>query len=144
MAAKYKEYEVLGEISPLTNGTRLRTESSTYTTVLNSYPAGTDVEIDLVREYEETVSSEYHQAGDKWGRVVAINGQDPKKADGSPIVGKCWMAIVYLGSRICSEDYDLVPVGEEPTAKEIVGATVVLKYSDQSESEPINMVVENG
>ena len=139
MAAKYTDYEVSGEIYPLTNGTRVRAKPSTYSNVLTSYPAGSKVKIDLVREYQETVAAEYCKAGDKWGRVVSINGAPPNPS------GECWMAIVYLGNQICTEDYVFNPSPDEiPTTKDIVGATIVLKYADNTESDPINMVVDNG
>ena len=149
MPAIFDDYAVTGTILPIVS-TRLRVQPSTYTTVLNTYPGNTPVEIDLVREFTSTDMTEYHMKGDKWARVIKVNGQPPKKSDGSAIAGECWMAIKYLGSPICSEDYDLVidpnpePEPEPEPAPEIVGATVVLKYKDGTESEPVNMVVDNG
>jgi len=132
MAAKYNDYNVTGKIVPKWDGTRLRVEPSTYTKVLNSYNAGTQVEIDLVREFTETVAAEYVKAGDKWGRVIKVNSM--------PIAQPAWMAIVYLGGEICRPEYSLVgtpPVPPVPGEKvKILYLTVISHYADgTSETE---------
>lgn len=118
----YKEYEVAGKIVPVSDGTRRREKPTTFTTVLGSYPKNTQVEIDLVREYTNTVSSQYVKAGDKWGRVTKINGV---------AVAGGWMAIVYQGVTICAPYYQLVTVPPVPGEKQkIVSLTVVPHYED--------------
>lgn len=137
-----KDYAVIGTIVPLSDGTRMRVSSSTFTTVLNSYPKGTVVKIDLVREFTATDLSKYFRLGDKWGRVVEVNGQPLKKSDGSPVTGEAWMAITYLGAPICTPNY--VVAGEEPVpveALEIESAVLTLTYSDgRTEAVPLAVV----
>lgn len=125
--AQYKEYAVTGKIVPLSSGTRLRVEPSTFTHMLSSYAKEAQVEIDLVHEYTETVLSEYVRLGDKWGRVTKINGVT--------IAQPAWMAIVYLSSPICTPQYTLVcaPPIEPPAPSEkvkIVSLTVIANYAD--------------
>lgn len=141
--ATSKDTKVKGKIVPVANGTRMRSSASTFTTVLNSYNIGAQVEIDLVREYTETVPASSVRAGDKWGRVIAVNGSAPRKSDGSPIVGECWMAIYYQGvssPRICSENY--VAVTDEPETENpnIVSAKLIIEY-DNNTSKTVNLAV---
>lgn len=117
--AKYKDYEVNGKVVPLYNETRIRIAPSTYTIVISSSAAGAQVEIDLVREYTETVGSEYVKAGDKWGRVI--------KENGAAVTQPAWMAIVYLGNAICKAEYSL-PVPSEKV--KILSLTVTTNYED--------------
>ena len=140
--AQSKEYAVTGKIVPINGGTRLRTEPSTFTHVLNSYAKDAQVEIDLVHEYTETILAEYVKIGDKWGRVTKINGV--------AIVQPAWMAIVYLGSPICQPAYSLV--GTPPTEPipptvpgkkvKILSLTVIAHYEDgTSETNDFDPVV---
>jgi len=138
-----KDYAVTGTIVPLADGTRMRVSSSTYTTVLNSYPKGAVVTVDLVREFTATDLSKYFKAGDKWGRVVAVDGLPPKKLDGSPVTGEAWMAITYLGGPICRPNYTVnSDVPTEPAEPlEIESAVLTLKYSDgRTEAVPLAVV----
>jgi hypothetical protein len=139
--ATSKDTKVKGKIVPLANGTRLRSAASTFTTVFNSYSAGAQVEIDLVREYTETVLASAIRAGDKWGRVISVNGAPPKKMDGAPVVGECWMAIYYQGATpplICSSNY--VPVAEDTERPIVKGAKLILEYEDNT-TETVNLEV---
>lgn len=123
--AQYKEYEVVGKIIPINNGTRLRSAPSTYTQVLGSYPKDAQVVIDLIREYTETVTSEYTKSGDKWGRVVSINGVQ--------ITQPAWMAVTYLGVAICTPDYLISPLPSPAPPVErpkIVSLSVTTYYDD--------------
>lgn len=116
-----KEYEVIGKIIPIQSA-RLRVSPSTFTSVIATHAAGSQVEIDLVREYTETISSEYVKAGDKWGRVLKVNGVAVKQP--------AWMAIIYLGNTICKAEYTL-PSEPLPTPKiKIVSLTVISNYED--------------
>ncbi len=122
--AKYKDYKVGGKVIPLYNGTRIRIAPSTYTNVISSSAAGSQVEIDLVREYTETASSEYVKAGDKWGRVI--------KENGAAVTQPAWIAIVYLGNAICKVEYSL-PSQPAPVPSEkvkILSLTVTTNYED--------------
>jgi len=118
-----KDYVVVGKIIP-NQSTRLRVSPSTFTSVIGSYAAGSQVEIDLVREYTETVKSEYVKAGDKWGRVLKVNG--------AVVQQPAWMAIIYLGNTICKAEYSLpsVPAPLPSPKVKIVSLTVIANYED--------------
>ena len=122
-----KDYVVVGKIIP-NQSTRLRVAPSTFTSVIGSYAAGSQVEIDLVREYTETVKSEYVKAGDKWGRVLKVNG--------AAVQQPAWMAIIYLGNTICKAEYSLPSVPAPlplpiPSAKaRIAGVKTFIKSSN--------------
>lgn len=127
----YKDYAVIGKIVPI-NSTRLRVEPSTFTSVIGTYLAGSQVVIDLVREYTATMTAEYARMGDKWGRVISING--------IAIAQPAWMAITYLGGEICYKYYALTnsppvepPVPPVPAEKvKIISLTVVSHFDDGS------------
>ena len=138
--AQYKDYYVVGKIVPLGSGTRLRVDASTFTHVINSYAKDSQVAIDLVREYIETVTSEYVRLGDKWGRVLSVNGI----AIGQP----AWMAITYLGSPICTPAYSLATIPVDPPVPpvpgekvKIVSLTVIANYEDGT-SETADFIPE--
>ena len=118
-----KDYVVVGKIIP-NQSTRLRVSPSTFTSVIGSYATGSQVEIDLVREYTETVKSEYVKAGDKWGRVLKVNG--------AVVQQPAWMAIIYLGNTICKAEYSLpsVPAPLPSPKVKIVSLTVIANYED--------------
>ena len=145
--AQYIDKIVTGTIKPLANNTRLRVLPTTLSNVLNSYPAGAVVGIDLVREYTETIAGEYVTNGDKWGRVISVNGQAPKDLDGK-LVTNTWMAIKYQRAsnpQICTEDY-VVSGGGNPTpvpaTPKWIGATLIPQLENGQDGEPIKMIVE--
>lgn len=137
MPAQFTDKPVVGKILPLQNGTRLRADSSTFTKVNGTFSKGDLVEIDLVREYKSTDLSEYHMQGDKWGRVVKING----------FAFSGWMAIVYLGADICSADYVFVgnpdpePDPEPVDPAKIVSAVITINY-DGGATSTHNLIPE--
>ena len=93
-----KETPVTGMIIPLFDGTRLRVEPSTYTTVKASYPKGTQVEIDMTILYldSDPVKTAIWK-NDLWGRVVKIAGV--------PIAQPAFMAIDYHNEAVCAKQY---------------------------------------
>lgn len=126
--AQFKEYAVIGNITPRQSGTRVRTSPSTFTKLHAAFPNGVGqgvfVEIDLVREYIESVSSEYVKDGDRWGRVIKVNGV--------AVSAPAWMAIIYLGGSICIPNY-IQPEAPAPGTKvNIKSMTVVTYYEDGS------------
>jgi len=132
------ETPVKGTIKPLASGTRLREDANTKASyTLPTYGINDVVEVDLVREYTASDANLAITKGDKWGRVVKINGVEKKG----------WMAIYYqivTPPNICTPNYTVKddapvpPSGEKP---KIIGATVIARFSDGSVSEPVNMKV---
>ena len=128
--AAYKDYQVVGRIVPI-QSTRLRVSPSTFTAVIRTYAAGSQVEIDLIREFTETISTDYVKAGDKWGRVLKVNG--------TAVAQPAWMAVVYLGNPISAAEYSL-PVQPEPPPGEsvkILSLTVTTNYEDGTNTTEI-------
>ena len=103
---------VTGKIIPIANGTRIRTEPNTYSTVRSSANAGANVEITEVIEYLTTDPAKpATQKGDKWGKISKINGV--------PAIEPSYMAIVYHGEQICTPQYVPVVV-DPPPAEEVI------------------------
>lgn len=108
--------DVIGTITPLASGTRLRFDFSTYADYYpTTYGTTAVVEIDQVIERLETSSDPsrpHDYKGDLWGKVTKING--------IPVPQPAYMGIMYHDKltfapyRICAENYTVI--GEtEPT-----------------------------
>lgn len=108
ITANSKVTAVTGKIIPLNSGTRLRIDPSTYSSVRGSYGPGDQVEVTEVIEYLENDQALTHVVkGDKWGKVVKING--------AAVVQPSYMAIYYHGQgQICREEYTVVSPEPEP------------------------------
>lgn len=134
---QYIDTQVTGRIIPKASGTRLRNDAHTkaiYT--LPTYGDNDLVEVDLVREYTENDINFAVTNGDKWGRVIRVNGVERKG----------WMAIIYqrvTPPNICTPAYTVVDAPPPPPVEKpkIIGATVVAKYDDGSISEPVELKV---
>lgn len=105
-----KTQKVIGSIKPLASETRLRFDYSTYSDSHPiSYNSTAVVEIDQIIERLETSSDPnrpHDYKGDKWGRVIKINGINvPQPA---------FMGIMYHDKltfapyRICAENYTVI------------------------------------
>lgn len=142
MATNYKDTNVTGFITPVANGTRVRLAPTTFSTVCSGANKGDKIIIDVVREYTETDQNLYITVGDKWGRVVSINGKPVLDASGNAVI-ECWVAIKYQRvspSTISTESYKVVEV---PTVeKKWVGALLTPIYEDGSNGETIRLRVE--
>lgn len=102
---------VNGYIVPISNGTKIRPEYSTYSLeTIGSAFSGDRVDVDQIIERTVTDPDKPHNyVGDKWGRVIAINNK--------PVAQPCYMAIIYHNSSfapvaICKEFY--TPLTENP------------------------------
>lgn len=74
-------------MTPIENGTRLRTDHNTFASVIASYNRGQVVVGDEV--WEALLDGEQVMKGDKWLRVTSV--------DGKPVNG--WMAYIHKGMR---------------------------------------------
>lgn len=129
----YLDTNVKGTIIPIASGTRLRNIPTTKGSVITSAGPSDIVEVDLVREYKETVLAEYVTINDLWGRVIKING----------VVASGWMAIKYhrvTPPDICRPNYTVLGDTEPPAPVEIIGLTLIPKLSDGTDGSPIEMV----
>ncbi len=121
---------VNGYIVPISSGTKVRPEYSTYSTnVISTAFAGDRVDIDQVIERTDTDSDKPHNyIGDKWGRVIAINNQ--------PVSQVCYMAIMYHNTTnfsplpICKEFYTEVIENPIPTTSDTEFPDFILVYGD--------------
>lgn len=128
--------KVTGSIKPLKSGTRIRQHPNTFGVVLVLDCTPNDVlEVDEIITYSEDNAQLKIKKNDKWGHVIKKNNQTVEG----------WTAILfhqYESPRVCSEHYtiDQEPI---PTSEiEVIGMTAILKYSDNSLSEPIEMEVK--
>lgn len=118
---------VTGYIVPIGDGTKLRPDYTTYSTAIASYPAGTRVDVDQVIERLDTDADKVHNyKGDKWGRVISINGVVVSQT--------CYMAISYHNSSfvsypICKEFYSVnQEEPETPPSEDTVFPDFILVY----------------
>jgi len=135
MTAAIKLINVQGQIKPLYDGTRVRIEPSTYTTVVSSFNRGTLLEVDQVLEYLENDPDRDHvRKGDMWGRLKDGTG---------------WMAIMYHNSnyvtyQICEKKYTEV-VTEIPTEPAGYPDAIYVYEADSAILENVEAILkENG
>jgi hypothetical protein len=88
------------------DGTRLRLDHNTLANYVNSYPRGTVFEGDelfVAPTDLSNASGVYQKAGDKWLRVLKVNGQDPRNSAGVVLTQPVWVSVLHMGSQqICS------------------------------------------
>jgi len=76
-------------ITPIWNGTRLRTDHTTFANVVTSYNAGTQVSGEAL--WTANKDGNQVKAGDQWLRVTSVGG----------VSVSGWIAITHLGKPIC-------------------------------------------
>lgn len=79
-------------MTPLGNGTRIRTDHTTYAAVIASYSYGQLVVGDEM--WEAPADGSEVKKGDKWLHVTHV--------DGVPVAVQGWMAYIHKGSSICN------------------------------------------
>lgn len=79
-------------MTPLNNRTRLRKDHNTYSTVIGSYNAGQLIVGDQI--WEATSDGSEVKKGDKWLRVISVDGMDVAE------IG--WMAYIHKSNPICN------------------------------------------
>lgn len=111
MALKIKN--VTGYIVPISDGTKIRPDFTTYSSATGSAFSGDRVDIDQTIERLDTDLTKIHdRVGDVWGRVIAINNK--------PTTQPCYIAIKYHNTstfapvQICKEFYTENQVPENP------------------------------
>jgi GH25 family lysozyme M1 (1,4-beta-N-acetylmuramidase) len=101
------------------DGTRIRTDHSTASSYLNTYPKGTlfeGNEIFVAPSNLSNSSGTYQLAGDKWLKIIQINGKPPSNSAG-PITQAVWVALIHMGSSICKlvDNGPVTPPPDTPT-----------------------------
>lgn len=79
-------------MTPINNGTRLRTDHNTFATVIASYNSGALVLGDEL--WEAPADGAEVKKGDKWLHVVSVNGEE--------LFETGWMAYVHKGLPVCN------------------------------------------
>lgn len=105
-------------MTPISNGTRLRKDHTTFAEVINSYNRGRVVVGDEV--WEATADGREVHKGDKWLHVISV--------DGVPANG--WMAIRHKGVPICE---DFMEIGEPQPGETFPQSFIVRIGSEERE-----------
>lgn len=88
------------------DGTRIRLDHNTAANYVNSYPRGTIFSGDELFVAPTDLSNAngvYQKTGDKWLKIVKINGQNPVNSSGQPITTPVWVAVLHMGTQqICT------------------------------------------
>jgi len=93
-------------MTPINNGTRLRTDHNVFAGVIASYNRGQLVIGDLV--WEAPADGSEVKKGDKWLQVTLVDGEAP------PEIG--WMAYIHKGVPVCNNFKEIAdPVPPGPT-----------------------------
>lgn len=79
-------------MTPISNGTRLRTDHNTFSTVITSYNRGQLVVGDEI--WEAPADGSEVKKGDKWLRVTSV--------DGVNLTTRGWMAYIHKGVPVCN------------------------------------------
>lgn len=88
-------------MTPISSGTRLRTDHTTFASVITSYGRGQLIVGDEV--WEAPADGNEVRKGDKWLHVTSVDGVNLAKTG--------WMAYIHKGVPIC-ENFKVI---EEPT-----------------------------
>ena len=92
-------------MTPINNGTRMRTNHSVFDAVILSYNRGQVVICDEI--WEAPADGSEVKKGDKWLKVISV--------DGVAVVERGWMAYIHKGVAICNNFKEIAPV-EPPVA----------------------------
>lgn len=80
------------KMQPINNGTRMRTDHSTFAAVITSYNRGQLVIGDEI--WEAPADGSEVKKGDKWVKVVSV--------DGVNVTERGWMAYIHKGVAVCN------------------------------------------
>jgi len=79
-------------MTPINNGTRLRSDHNTFSSVVTSYNRGQLIVGDEI--WEATVDGSEVKKGDKWLHVTSV--------DGVNLTDQGWMAYIHKGVPVCN------------------------------------------
>ena len=92
-------------MTPINNGTRMRTDHNTFTTVITSYNRGQLVVGDEI--WEALADGPEVKKGDKWLHV--------KSVDGVIVPDRGWMAYIHKGVAVCNNFKEIPDPDPDPT-----------------------------
>lgn len=101
-------------MTPINNGTRMRTDHNTFSTVITSYNRGQLVVGDEI--WEALADGPEVRRGDKWLRVVSV--------DGVNLVDRGWMAYIHKAVPVCN-NFKEIP-DPDPTPMPVFPQSFVL------------------
>lgn len=92
-------------MTPINNGTRLRTDHNTFSTVITSYNRGQLIVGDEV--WEAPADGPEVRRGDKWLHVVSVNGVN--------VPDRGWMAYIHKAVPVCNNFTEIPDPDPDPT-----------------------------
>lgn len=92
-------------MTPINNGTRLRTDHNTFASVITSYNRGQLVVGDEL--WEAPADGAEVKKGDKWLKVVSV--------DGVNLTQSGWMAYIHKGVAVCNNFKEIEAPPPPPT-----------------------------
>ncbi|NWF65533.1 MAG: hypothetical protein HXY38_14645 [Chloroflexi bacterium] len=92
-------------MTPINNGTRLRTDHNVFAAVITSYNRGQLVVGDEL--WEAAADGSEVKKGDKWLRVTSV--------DGVNLIETGWMAYIHKGVAVCNNFKEIEPPPPPPT-----------------------------
>jgi hypothetical protein len=93
------------KMTPINNGTRMRTDHNTFATVVKSYNRGQLIVGDEL--WEAPADGTEVRRGDKWLRV--------KSVDGVNLTDRGWMAYIHKGVAVCNNFEEIPDPDPDPT-----------------------------
>lgn len=108
-------------MTPISNGTRLRTDHNTFASVITSYNTNQLVVGDEI--WEAPADGDEVKKGDKWLHVISV--------DGVPVSEKGWMAYIHKGIPICNNFKVIEDEGEPDPTPQVI-------YPDALEIVPLD------
>lgn len=92
-------------MTPINNGTRLRTDHNVFAAVITSYNRGQLIVGDEL--WEAPADGSEVKKGDKWLRVTSV--------DGVNLTERGWMAYIHKGVAVCNNFKEIEGPGPNPT-----------------------------
>lgn len=93
------------KMTPINNGTRMRTDHNVFAVVIKSYNRGQLVVGDEV--WEAPADGNEVKRGDKWLHVVSV--------DGVNVIDRGWMAYIHKGVAVCNNFAEIPDPDPDPT-----------------------------
>ena len=92
-------------MTPINNGTRMRSDHNTFATVITSYNRGQLIVGDEI--WEAPADGSEVKKGDKWLHVTSV--------DGVNVTERGWMAYIHKGVAVCNNFKEIADPTPPPT-----------------------------
>lgn len=114
-------------ISPISNGTRMRSDHNTFATVITSFNSGVNLSGEEI--WTAPADGAEVKSGDQWLLVTHVNGTPLTTPNG-------WTAIIHKGqtisNRLADTDPDPGPTPDPGSIVEIIDSVITYKAFDGS------------